>query len=382
VPLGPIPEIWPWEPAGLAPRFRSIADSICYLIAWPGPLPNLVDGDVLTNESTTAYTASTPYGTAWNFTSTGTARKAIISTNLPLVTSDGAGTGDFSMFGVGTTGLGASSGAGCFMTYGGTVVGVSVGSTVDGLWHAWGGKRTGTVLELFRDGDSLGTSSFTVQDILAGSQDFVVGGCGGSTTLYGHHGPIPIAAAWNRALEDSEFALLADDPLGLIRYEPQIVYARSPISATITGTCVPTITETDVTTGGKTVIITLSGDTWKAAGTGPIGTIAQSEALIDGISAASSPAGGWNAEVRDNVTVGTDLVRTSDTVATWTLAAEAGYDISSTETISVVVPTDALTTGAGAINGDVTFTVTAVAAGLGIPIAAYHYNHHLGSMAS
>lgn len=128
------------------------------------------------------------------------------------------------------------------------------------------------------------------------------------------------------------------------------------ITAEITGTAVPTITETDVTTGGKTIILTLTGDTWVAVGA----TFdAQRQAIIDGLDAASSPTNGWNNEVRDKEVVGA-VVRTSDTVVTITLTAQAGYNITSTETITATIPAAALVTSSGDITGAPTFTVTAV----------------------
>lgn len=144
------------------------------------------------------------------------------------------------------------------------------------------------------------------------------------------------------------------------------------VTSVLTGTAIPTITEDDITTGGKTIIITLVGDTWKVAGTGPIGSTADTQALIDGFDAASSPTNGWNNEVRDKALT-SEIVRTSATVATWTIAAEAGYDITATETITGTIPTAALTTGAGALTSTPTFTITAVAGGLPMPVAMYNY---------
>ena len=130
-------------------------------------------------------------------------------------------------------------------------------------------------------------------------------------------------------------------------------------SAAITGTMTATVDEDDITTGGKTIIITLTGDTFKAAGTGPIGSTADTQALIDGFDAASSPTNGWNNEVRDKALT-SEVVRTSSTIATWTVLAQAGYDISAQETITGTIPTDVLVTGAGAITGVPTFTIDAV----------------------
>ena len=137
----------------------------------------------------------------------------------------------------------------------------------------------------------------------------------------------------------------------------EIVFAST--TSTLTGTITATVDEDDITTGGKTLIITITGDTWKAAGTGPIGSTADTQALIDGFSASSSPTNGWNNEVRDKAAT-TEIVRTSATVATWTVAAQAGYDITAQETITGTIPTAALTTGAGTIVSTPTFTIDPV----------------------
>ena len=145
-------------------------------------------------------------------------------------------------------------------------------------------------------------------------------------------------------------------------YELGWIGTAAGVTAAITGTITATVDEDDITTGGKTVIVTLTGDTFKAAGTGPIGSTADTQALIDGFDAASSPTNGWNNEVRDKAAT-TEVVRTSSTVATWTVAAQAGYDISAQEVITGTIPTDVLVTGAGAITGTPTFTVDPVSSG-------------------
>ena len=136
----------------------------------------------------------------------------------------------------------------------------------------------------------------------------------------------------------------------------------SATSAAITGTMTASVDEADIVAGGKTIIITLTGDTFKAAGTGPIGSTADTQALIDGFDAASTPANGWDLEVRDKALT-SEVVRTSDTVATWTVAAQAGYDVSSQEVITGTIPTDVLVTAAGAITATPTFTIDAVVSG-------------------
>ncbi len=150
------------------------------------------------------------------------------------------------------------------------------------------------------------------------------------------------------------------------------------ISTALTGTATASIVEADVVTGGKTIILTLTGDTWVAAGTGPIGSTANTQALIDGITSAQSETLGWNAEVRDKE-VTTAVVRTSSTVATITLTASASYNITAQETITATIPAATLVTSSSAIVASPTFTVDFTASGVGIPIAAYHYNHNVGS---
>ena len=127
-------------------------------------------------------------------------------------------------------------------------------------------------------------------------------------------------------------------------------------SAAITGTATSAITETDVVAGAKTIIITLAGDTWVAAGAS---FDAQRQNIINGLTSAQSEGTGWNAKVRDLEVVGA-VVRTSDTVVTVTLSASAAYDITADETITVTVPASALVTGPGALVGSPTFAVSAV----------------------
>lgn len=138
-----------------------------------------------------------------------------------------------------------------------------------------------------------------------------------------------------------------------------VVASQSDVAGSITGTATAGITEADIVTGGKTIIVTLTGDTFKAAGTGPIGSTADTQALIDGFSAASSPTNGWNNEVRDKALT-SEIVRTSDTVATWTIAAQAGYDITAQEVVTGTIPVAVLVTGAAPVVATPTFTIDAV----------------------
>lgn len=128
-------------------------------------------------------------------------------------------------------------------------------------------------------------------------------------------------------------------------------------SATITGTAITGgVTESEIIAGEETIVITLTADTWVAAGA----TFnAQRQAIIDGLDSDGLEAAGWNAEVRDKEVV-TAVVRTSDTVVTVTLTASPDYEVDSDETITVTVPAAALTAGSP-LTATPTFDITAEA---------------------
>lgn len=132
---------------------------------------------------------------------------------------------------------------------------------------------------------------------------------------------------------------------------------NSEASCALTGTIIGAL-ETDIVSGGRTIVLTLSGDTWVADGA----TFeAQRQAIIDGLDSAESEATGWNAEVRDKEVVGA-VVRTSDTVVTITLSAAPAYAITANEVITATVPAAALVTSGSAVVASPMFTVANVAA--------------------
>lgn len=126
----------------------------------------------------------------------------------------------------------------------------------------------------------------------------------------------------------------------------------------VTGTAVPTQTEADIVTGGKTIILTLSGDTF-----------------VTGTSSEDGIAGGSDSDIAASGTNWDSLIKTAldntdvalsvgDTVATITLPAFATYDIPATETITWTIPAASLTTSATPVIATPTHTVTAVVAGV------------------
>lgn len=136
------------------------------------------------------------------------------------------------------------------------------------------------------------------------------------------------------------------------------VYGGLPVvTATITGTVTSGAVESGIVSGGLTIIITLSGDYWKQPGTGPIGSTANTQTLIDAIDSDSAEGTGWDAVVKTALVPATHVVRTSDTVCTITLPAAGSYDITAIETITVGVPA-AVLYGGLALTGSPSFTVS------------------------
>lgn len=84
-------------------------------------------------------------------------------------------------------------------------------------------------------------------------------------------------------------------------------------------------------------------------------------AIIAGIDSAQAEGTGWDAR-RSTIIPESAVVRTSDTVVTITLAADASYNITAQETITATVPSAALVSG-GPLTASPTFTIDAAAAG-------------------
>jgi hypothetical protein len=124
----------------------------------------------------------------------------------------------------------------------------------------------------------------------------------------------------------------------------------------VTGTATASITEADVVTGGKTIILTLTNEEWVTAGAN---FDAQRQNIINGLDSAQAEATGWDAVVKAGLVVA-NVIRTSATVVTITMPAFATYDITATETITATVPSTALLTNMVAVVGSPTFTVSAV----------------------
>ena len=128
---------------------------------------------------------------------------------------------------------------------------------------------------------------------------------------------------------------------GIVVATPTFEVTADPVTtAALTGTLSDNATEAEIVAGGETLIITLTNDTW-------IATIGDDNAfttgLIAGIDSAQAEATGWDAVVKAGMDYN-DVARTNDTTVTVTLSAEATYDISDNETITVTIPSDNLVT--------------------------------------
>lgn len=116
-------------------------------------------------------------------------------------------------------------------------------------------------------------------------------------------------------------------------------------SIVLTGTITASTTEADIVAGGKTIILTVTGDTWVDAGT-PFND--QRQNIINGMTSAQSEAFGWNNIVKGLQGVA-GVVRTSDSVVTITLDAQITYNITANETVTITVPATALKLGSAIV---------------------------------
>lgn len=164
---------------------------------------------------------------------------------------------------------------------------------------------------------------------------------------------------FNRALTDAEYLAIQANPYQLLKPKTPPVYftpSATGISVTVTGTAIPTQTEAGIVTGGKTIILTLTGDTFVTGTTSLDGIAGGSDSDI----AASGT--NWDSLIKtalDNTDV---VLSVGDTVATITLPAFGAYDTDVTETITWTIPAASLTTSATPVIATPTHTITSSAA--------------------
>lgn len=120
---------------------------------------------------------------------------------------------------------------------------------------------------------------------------------------------------------------------------------------------VPSVTESDIVTGGKTLIITLGNDFWAQD---VVSTPSTLDALIAGITPTATGTSWANVQ---NTIKATNVTRVSNTKLSITLPPVFNYSIDQDQTINVNIPKVALATSTGAISAG-SFTVQAVTATL------------------
>jgi hypothetical protein len=149
-------------------------------------------------------------------------------------------------------------------------------------------------------------------------------------------------------------AVLGSYPLGAGQLAEALTGASAILSGTLVGASASAIVS-----GGRTIVLTLSGDTWVASGAA---FDAERQNIIDGLDSAQAGPFGWDAVVKAGLAVGA-VVRTSDTVVTITLSAFPTYAITATETITATIPGSALALGAPLVASP-TVSITRTQAGL------------------
>lgn len=272
--------------------------------------------------------------------------------------------------GSGNYGLNTTSGAGAACKDAG-FPGVFPGAAGTGLMDIGGVQGAAVATAITLSGPSVGV-------IGTASTNFTVGANGAIT---GTVTVTPTSSAGTGTFTPTTVQISSGTPTATFTYTPSSGGARNingtndgslsaPSNvlftvgvAVVTGTIL-TATPANIVSGGKTIILTLTDDTWITAGAA---FNAERQAIINGLDSNKSGITGWNAEVRDKEVVGA-VVRSSNTAVTITLTAEAAYAITESETITVTIPASALTNNI-AMTATPTFTLTAgggISEGMGI----------------
>ena len=210
-------------------------------------------------------------------------------------------------------------------------------------------KKTGTTHGIYVDGVLHNTTTTGAADG-TGLSVVSFGTSGG----FSFDGNVYLCLVFNYSIPDALIARISANPYQIFQTQRRDLFVDSPVaaSAALSGT-VTSATEANIVSGGRTIILTLTGDTWVTAGATFDG---QRQNIINGLTSAQSELLGWNNVVKAAQGVG-GVVRTSNTVVTITLDAQATYNITANETITVTIPATALT-GAVALVATPTFTIT------------------------
>lgn len=158
-----------------------------------------------------------------------------------------------------------------------------------------------------------------------------------------------INCAFDGLLTDQDFADLHNDWFGTL-FEG----GAPAVTVDDTGTLADGGTGAEIRAGGETLISTVTNDTFDP-------TLGQDNAIttawLQGYTSDGVEAGGWNAQVRDQLTFAA-VTRDSATQATLLLPAFPAFTISALETITHTVPASALVTSPDPVVATPTFQIT------------------------
>jgi hypothetical protein len=160
---------------------------------------------------------------------------------------------------------------------------------------------------------------------------------------------------------DARQTIYFDIPTGALLLSGHLPSSSLGVFVAVAGTMVPSVVPSDITTGGKAVIFTLTGSIW-AASLG--GDNAITSAFLLGGTSSRNGATQWNNVVRDNLTH-TALTRDNDTQVTLLLPAFGAYSTTVTETIQWLIPLSAIENATEAVLGSPPFAITVASTGVG-----------------
>lgn len=249
------PPRWSVQPALIAPEARGLWRGLAFLAplwghagkgALLGASGQPLSGADLTAGSTATW-RGTPYGPGGGITG---ATNFLHQDNFePLLTSDGAGTGDFTLvilanpisenrlvhglslsysttphgatlgFNAAAGGGAATAGQFAFVTRDAVqATAALVAGGIDGQYHLFAGRRAGSAITAWIDGISRSTATGAIRDIANGTGGIAIGNLAESTSFrIDTATSIVLAAGWNRALSDAEMRALARDPFCMFR---------------------------------------------------------------------------------------------------------------------------------------------------------------------
>lgn len=250
------PPRWNVSPALIASNARGLWNELAFIApfwghAGKGALLNrlgqpLADANLVAGS--TLQWRGTPFGPGAGIS--GASNLLFLDNFVPLGTSDGVGTGDFTVVclanppaegtlsnalsqAVGgvqprfdmlfnSTGTGSTSGGLSILTRDATNVFAAVAGVIDGRYHLFGGSRDGSNIRAWVDGLLRASTSNIVQNVAGAGAGFAIGSRAESTaSRINIATTVVFAAAWNRALSTAEMRLLALDPFLMLRPMPE-----------------------------------------------------------------------------------------------------------------------------------------------------------------